>query len=200
MSLVSINRFLLFLLATVAGPVTLSAQPPAYDTLYIFDHHSWGTVRSWGRQPLRLRFPSGDTLVLDATNKKRQALLFDFETWRIPPFDHPTGEGVRIIFHKGTALCLQAASAEEAGSYSFRLDTFFCVNSITPKPWVFWNSIRREKSGGLFKPDNYTLTNFEWAYRNNYRRRRTRRALRQVRYEYNTITGVLTDNRQPKKQ
>lgn len=185
----------------LAASSDLLAQSTSYDTLYLFDHRSQLTVRRWGRQPLWLRFPAGDTLVLNANNKGRQGLYFKSETWRTPGHDYPIGEGVRILYPRGSRLCVQARSLESVGRHRFALDTLLCVDSLTPKPWIFWNTIRKKKRGGLFfKPQEYVLANYEWAHQNNHQHRRARRILQRVRYQYNTATGLLTDRREPQQK
>lgn len=184
----------LLIFGAVAYP---QAGVGAYDTAYIFDHQSRGTTRRFGRTPLGLCFANGDTLLLNAGSKHRQRIGFARDSVESFVNQAPQywGEGVRIVWPRGTRLCLQAWGDEIVRKYRFQLDTLFCIDSTTSKPWVFWNPIHKKRGKVVFWPHSFVLTNHDWAYRQNYRHPKVEGALRRVRYEYNAATGILTDNR-----
>lgn len=194
----AVNVFLL-LIAALAKQTPASAQTPsAYDTVYIFDYRAANSTYKRGKHPLLLRFQNGDSLQLDAGSRNTESFDFHFNTHEIPQ-EAPKVEGVRILFLRGSRICIRSTGVERVRKKSLMLDTLLCVDPNTPEPWIYWNPPRQGRSNPFwFKPELIALSNREWAYRLNYVTHRVRELLSRTRYEYNAATGVLTDNRKAK--
>jgi hypothetical protein len=173
--------------------LSLSTVAQETDTLIIFDFSSQNQLaRRTGKYPLLLHFNDRDTLSLDADSKDGRKLDNHFLSDATIPNGLCRVIGVRIIFAKNTPYCLRVTGRDAFRKKQFYVDTNFCVNRETPRPFIFWNVLRQEKNVYLsFTPTSFTLSNEEFRNKRSDKQKRIKHFFAALRYEYNALTGVL---------